>query len=63
MIRDIRDHGDLCTWHNLKGERCNASAVMGSAKTALCVEHLDSHRRLTMEPEEYANWKAARDAE
>ena len=60
MIKEIEDHGNKCTWHDpIKLGRCNAPAVMGSAKTALCHEHVKAHRKLTMEPEAYAEWLKA----
>ena len=63
MIREIPDHGNECTWHDIKGNRCHAPAVIGSAKACLCREHEHDHRKLTMEPEAFALWKAARDSE
>jgi hypothetical protein len=51
MIKEIEDHGDECTWHDPKtGERCRKPAVMGSAKTAVCEEHLVIIRRLQTAP-------------
>lgn len=61
-IREIPDHGNKCTWHDLQGVRCGATGVIGSAKACLCRDHEDTHRKVTMDPEAYAAWRAAKDA-
>lgn len=62
-MREVHDHGNMCTWHDIKGARCSAPAVIGSAKSCLCRVHEESHRKLVMDPEAFTAWKAARDAD
>ena len=54
-LREVADHEGKCTWHESE-VRCNAPAVAGSARRAVCLPHLKQMRKLEMDPEAYAAW-------
>ena len=59
-LKEYRDHNNACTWHDdVTDVRCSAPAVAGSAKRAVCLDHLKQIRKLEMDPEAYAAWLVA----
>jgi hypothetical protein len=61
-MKEIEHHGNLCTWHDDADVRCKAPGIIGSTKRCLCAAHHDLHMKTQLDPEAYANWRAAMDA-
>ena len=63
-LKEYQDHRGLCTWHHDTTDvRCSAPGIMGSARVSVCETHLDAHMKATKDPADYADWRAARDAQ